>query len=140
MAGLITVADLVARPGFADIDPVEAQSLIDDASAVVRLAAQGLLDDVESPAAPPYIVKTVVTLIRRGWQNPNGHQSEQLGDYSYSAGTVGGVATMELTAREKKNVRRAVGASGVGSVTLEGDLPYQPSDSFCGTGESLLGS
>jgi hypothetical protein len=135
MAGLITVAELLARPGFENLDSVQAQALIDDASAVVRLAARGALDAVESPDAPPYIVKVMVTLVRRGGTNPMGHQSESLGDYAYTAGiSGGGVPTMELTAREKRNVRHAVGVLGVGTITLQGDLPEQLSDRFYGTG------
>jgi hypothetical protein len=141
MAGLITVADLAARPGFENLDSVQAQSLIDDASALVRLAAAPLLDDVESPDCPPAVVPVIVAMIRRGFSNPMGHQSENLGDYSYTAGTGGGVATLYLTARERKLVRRAAGKLGVGTVTLEGDLPEQPFDAYYGTGtEGLLGS
>ena len=139
--GLITVVDLVARPGFENLDSVQAQALIDDASALVRLAADPLLDAVEAPDTHPAIVAVMVTMIRRGFSNPMGHQSENLGDYAYTAGTGGGVATLYLTARERKIVRRAAGKLGAGTVTLEGDLPDQLSDTYYGTGtEGLLGS
>jgi len=129
---LITVADLLARPGFDGIDSGQAQALIDDASALVRDAATPELDDVESPNAPPAVVAVMVNMIRRGVFNPMGHQSEQLGDYGYQAGT-GGVATLYLTARERRIVRRAAGKLGASSLTMTGNLPDQLSDVYYGT-------
>jgi hypothetical protein len=125
MAGLITIDDLVAEG--VDVDPGHAAALIKRASSVIRLAARGALDLVDSPDAPDYIESLAVTLVRRGSANPMGHQSETLGDYSYSAGT-SFVATMELTAREKRNVRQAVGVLGAGSLAMTSDLPMQPSE------------
>jgi hypothetical protein len=133
MAGLITVAELIARPGFENIDSGQAQALIDDASALVRDEARGLLDDVVSPDAPPAVVAVMVNMIRRGWSNPMGHQSENLGDYAYTAGTSMGVATLYLTQREKRIVRRAVGRLSAGSLTMTGTIPDQASDEFYGT-------
>ena len=134
MTGLITAADLLARSGFDGLGDVEATTLIDDASALVRDAASPLLDDVASPDAPAAVVAVVVSMIRRGWVNPVGHQSESLGDYAYTAGTQGGVATLYLTARERKIVRRAVGKLGAGSISMSVNLPDQISDGYCGTG------
>jgi hypothetical protein len=133
MAGLITIAELIARPGFDLIDSTEAQALIDDASALVRVEARGELDAVESPDAPAAVVAVMVGMIRRGFSNPMGHQSENLGDYSYAAGTAGGVATLYLTRREAKIVRRAVGLLGAGSLQMTGTMPDQPSDAYFGT-------
>jgi hypothetical protein len=127
VAGLITVADLVARPGFDDVDSGQAEALIDDASALVRDAARDALDDVESPDTPPAVVAVLVNMIRRGWSNPLGHVQEQLGDYGYNVGG-NAVATLYLTVRERRIVRRAVGALGMGSVNMESDLPRQPSE------------
>jgi hypothetical protein len=80
------------------------------------------------------VVAVLVNMVRRGSANPLGHQSEQLGDYGYQAGTSAGVATLYLTSRERKIVRRAVGKLGVGTVELEGTMPDQPSDCYYGTG------
>lgn len=132
MAGLITVAELIARPGFESVDSTQAQALIDDASALVRDAASPLLDAVESPATPPVVVTVLVSMIRRGFSNPLGHQSENLGDYAYTAGTTGGVATLYLTSRERKLVRRAVGKLGAGTLNMTGNLPDQASDEYYG--------
>lgn len=127
MAGLLTVAELVARPGFEGLDSGQAQALIDDASALAREAARGTLDAVESPATPPAIVAVIVHMIRRGWQNPRGLAQEQLGDYSYSTGG-NAVATLYLTPRERRLVRRAAGVLGVSSLTLTSNLPLQPDE------------
>ncbi|MCI0632517.1 MAG: hypothetical protein L0206_01145 [Actinobacteria bacterium] len=131
MAGLITVAELVARPGFEGLDSGQAQALIDDASALAREAATPELDAVESPATPPAVVAVLVNMIRRGWTNPLGHAQEQLGDYSYSTGGHA-VATLYLTARERRIVRRAAGKLGVSSLTLTSNLPVQPSEPLVG--------
>lgn len=133
MAGLITVADLVASPGFEDIDSGQAETLIKRASSFVRLAARGALDDVEAPDAPDVVETIVVEMIRRGWRNPLGHNQEQLGDYGYSNPAP---ANLNLTARERRQVRQAVGALGMGSVNMESDLPRQPSETF--EGDPLL--
>lgn len=134
--GLITAADLIARPGFENLDSVQAQTLIDDASALVRLEAGTALDSVVAPNAPGAVVAVLVAMIRRGWRNPMGNASESLGDYAFTAGTSGGVATMYLTNRERRIVRRAVGGSGVSSLNMTGDLPASPLDDYyLGLGE-----
>lgn len=127
--GLITVDRLIVYPEFADIGSQHATALIDDASALVREAAQGELDAVEAPDAPAAVETVIVGMIRRGYENPRGVTQESLGDYSYSMGAAGGgVANIHLTRRERKIVRRAVGVSGVGTTTLASDLPIQPDE------------
>jgi hypothetical protein len=135
MAGLITVAELLTRPGFEGLNPGQAGALIDDASALVREAADPELDAVESPDTPPAVVAVLVNMIRRGFTNPAGHAQETLGDYSYTAGTQAGVATVYLTRRERRIVRRAAGKLGAGSLVLTGDLPVQPSELVIGLTE-----
>lgn len=127
MAGLITTTELLARPGFEGVDDGQAQASIDDASALVRLCARGLLDTVESPNTPPAVVAVVVAMVRRGLSNPLGTTQEQLGDHGRSFGGTT-AATLYLTGREKRTVRQAVGLLGVGSEPMESDLPRQPSE------------
>lgn len=139
MAGLITIDQLLARPGFESIDSAQAQALIDDASALVRDAATPELDAVNAPDAPAGVVAVMVNMIRRGLRNPLGHQSETLGDYSYAAGMGGGgVATLYLTRRERRLVRRAAGKLGASSLTMTTDLPWQPSEPSTVLGEDDL--
>jgi hypothetical protein len=135
MAGLITVAELLTRPGFEGLDSGQAGALIEDASALVRLEVQPLLDTVESPDTPPAVVAVLVSMIRRGFTNPTGNAQETLGDYSYMAGTQGGVATIQPTRREQRKLRKAVGRLGAGSLALTSDLPVQPSELAIGLTE-----
>lgn len=134
--GLITLPELLARPGFEDIDSTQAEALIEDASALVRDCVSPLLDDVEAPDTPKSVVAVLVSMIRRGSSNPLGHTQEQLGDYGYSQGGGDGIATLYLTRREKRIVRKAVGKLGAGSLNMEGDLPRQPSEVF--EGDTLI--
>lgn len=127
--GLITIADLLARPGFSDIDSTEAASLIDDASALVREATTPELDDVEAPDAPKAVVAVMANMIRRGATNPLAAAQETLGDYSRSmGGGDGGVASLYMTRRERRIVRRAAGKLGAGSLDMTGDIPRQLSE------------
>lgn len=119
---LVTHAELQQRPGFENVTEDDVSGLLEDASAEVRLVAEPELDDVESPDTPPMVRAVVVNMVRRGLTNPRGVAQETLGDYSYSAGG-SGIATLYMTRREKRLVRRAVGKLGVGTAQLEGDLP-----------------
>jgi hypothetical protein len=132
---LITTAELFARPGFDGLDSGHAAALIDDASALVRLAAAPELDAVESPATPPAVVTVVVAMVRRGFRNPMGHTQESLGDYAYSGGNN---ASLYLTKREAKIVRKAAGFDGARSVEMDGVLPVQPSEPVVGDEASVL--
>lgn len=129
MAGLVTVEFLQARPGFAGVDETELQSTIDDASALVVLACSPELDATTSDDCPPAIAAVLVNMVRRATRNPVGAAQETLGDYSYSMGSGdGGVATIYLTRRELKIVRRAAGKLGASTLAMEGYLPVQRSE------------
>ncbi|MFW6079069.1 MAG: hypothetical protein ACODAE_05570 [Gemmatimonadota bacterium] len=128
MAGLITEAEVRARPGLADADSGELAALIDDASALVRLEAEPELDDADETTTPDAVKAVLVNMIRRGLHNPHGHTQESLGDYSYSAGGNGAGATVYLTRREARIVRRAAGKLGATTLTMTGALPLQPSE------------
>lgn len=151
MAGLVTVVDLDARKVRYE-DAAQAQAAIDDASGVARTCVAPELDEVQAPdpglpaadqGVPAAVVAVVVNMVRRVIANPRALAQESLGDYSYSTGGQG-VASLLPTAREKRLLRRAVGKLGAGTLTLEGDLPLQPSDDFVGgdgvAGESPIGS
>ncbi|GAA3223223.1 hypothetical protein [Actinocorallia longicatena] len=122
MAALITVADLLARPGFGNVDESQAEAVIDDASALVADVAAPVV--LTAQTLPKSIVPVLVSMVGRGLHNPRGLQSEQLGDYGWQGG--GTAAGLYLTREETRIVRRAVGKLGVGTVTLEGDLPLPP--------------
>ena len=128
--GLVTVGDLDAR-GVEYTSVAQAEAAIDDASGIARTIVAPKLDDVDAPDTPAAVVAIVVNMVRRSISNPRALAQEQLGDYMYSTGGQG-VASLLPTAREKKLLRAAVGASGVGSMVLEADLPLQPSELFHG--------
>ena len=128
MAGLVTLEFVQARPGFGGADETELQANIDDASALVRLACKPNLDDTTSDDCPEAIAAVIVNMVRRGTSNPRGNQQETLGDYSYSAGSDGGVATIYLTKREVKIVRKASETLGATTLAMEGYLPVQRSE------------
>ncbi len=114
---LIDVADLEERLGYQVESSSQAGALIDDASALVREIAGW--DDDEPTSVPAAVVPVVVSMVRRGLDNPHGHESEQVGNYRYLGAHTTGVFA---TAREAKTIRRAAGKAGVGTVGLEGYL------------------
>jgi hypothetical protein len=139
MAGLISTDDLDAR-GIAYADTAQAQAAIDDASAVARTCVGTLLDDVETPDTPATVVAIVAGMVRRQITNPRALTQESLGDYSYSSGGDGGVASLFPTKRERQLLRRAVGALGAGSVAMEGYLPVQGTETSISETDSIIGS
>lgn len=127
MAALATWAEMSARPGFAGVEQSQAEAVAEDASGMVRDLVKPLLDEVDPPEVPASIRAVVIAMVRRGVDNPNGYASESLGDYSRSTAP-GGVATVYMTKREEKIVRRAVGLTGPGALEMTGDLPVQLSE------------
>lgn len=122
MAALITFADLQARPGFAHADQAQAESLIGDVSALVQqIAGPAVLD---AATLPPVLMPVIVSMVRRGLDNPLGVASEQTGGWMAS-----GRAGVYATRAERKVIRRAVGKLGVGTAGLEGNLPL-PNDLY----------
>lgn len=134
---LITFAELTARPGFANVDQVEAEELIEDASAHVREVANPV--ELDPAVGIPRAVKSIVVqMVRRGFDNPRGLTGEQLGDYGWQAQSAGPSGTILPTRRETKLIRRAVNKLGVNTLQLQGDLPLR--DQVFGFEDELLGS
>lgn len=130
---LVTVDDLDVR-GVEYDNILQAEAAIADASGIARASVAPFLDDVEAPDAPAAVVAIVVNMVRRVISNPRALAQEQLGDYMYSTG---GQAPASLlpTAREKKMLRKAVGAPGMGSADMAVDLPVQSSELYVNQGE-----
>lgn len=95
-----------------------AQAALDDASALVRAEAPAAGWATDPDVEPPDVVVVVVlTAATRALRNPDGAQSETIGNYSVSYGA--GLAGVWLTKNERRVVRQAVsGAGGIGSVEL----------------------
>lgn len=134
---LVTVEYVQARPGLSGVAEATLEALIEDASNLVRLAAGGVLDDVDAAGLDTAIGTTgagviraiLVNMVRRAATNPRGAGQETLGDYSYSmGGEGGGPATVYLFRSEERRVRRAVGITVPAAVQMDGYLPTQPSE------------
>lgn len=125
---LVTAAYLQALPGFGGQSDAVLEPLIEQASGLVIDAAAPYLDDTTDADCPSVVATVISSMVRRGLGNPRGAQSETLGDYSYAMGSEGGVATLYMTRREVKLVRRAVGKLGASTMPMEGYLPTQRSE------------
>lgn len=114
LKSLIEVADLEARLGrvFEGSDQERAQSVLDEASALVR-AESG--KDWVSPDDPtkivaPSIVKFItLRAAERAIRNPDGFSAETAGDYSYQRNGVSSDGALYLTDRERQLLARAAG-------------------------------
>ncbi|MCD0450772.1 hypothetical protein LO762_16465 [Actinocorallia sp. API 0066] len=123
MAALITVEQLLARPGFDGVSEAQAEAVLEDVSALVALVASPVV--LTAGTLPPAIVPVIVAAARRGLHNPRGLSGEQLGDYGWQAG--GQASTgLFLTRHEERIVRRAAGRLGAGNAGLDSDLPLPP--------------
>lgn len=122
MADLITLEQLTDRLGSSfSVDTVQATAYITDASALVRKAADGNLDDVDHTTPPPdAIVPVVVSAVRRALVNPDGAGSESIGDYRTGGLPQDGVF---LTKKERSEIRSYYGILSVGSIPLNADIP-----------------
>lgn len=127
MADLITLAQFTARVGRT-LDVSEqalAGELISDASALaINIVDDATVTDTWDAATadtvPSAVVPVVVSMVRRGMDNPHGYNQESIEGYSYSGASGDGVFA---TRQEAKMIRKAAGKSPVGALNLEGYLP-----------------
>jgi hypothetical protein len=135
---LITIAELEARTGktYADTALAQATAAIEDASALVRLIADGadFHDDADALDLPQAIRPVVVAMVRRALEVPIGAAAgltgEMVGAYRWqsasgngSGGTASGpTASLYATRREVRIIRKAAGLSSLRSVPIES--PY----------------
>lgn len=125
---LIKVGKLETRLGrtFDDPEKARAEAFIADASALIRdIADDDFLDDDGNLNVPASIVPVVVSMVRRGFDNPRGLTSETLGDYTWQA-SGNAMSGIYATRKEKIVIRRAVSKLGAGTAQLEGYLPLPP--------------
>jgi hypothetical protein len=125
VADLITVEQWTDRTGrtLSAAEQVQVEALITDASAIVVdiVNDSDLTDTWTTATAPAAIVPVVVSMVRRGFDNPSGYTSESVGSYSYSGATTSGVFA---TRDELKAIRKAAGRSGIASLHLDSDGLY----------------
>lgn len=94
LPALATIEDMEARIGHPITDPAErarAQALLDDASSLVRFVAnQDWMDDTFDPpvigVVPDVVTSITCAAALRGWYNPAGIESAQLGAVSVRYG------------------------------------------------------
>lgn len=125
---LVTVAYLQALPGFGGAEEATLDALIEQASGLVIDLVSPELDDATASTCPSVVATVISSMVRRGLGNPRGAQSETLGDYSYAMASDGGIATLYMTKREERKVRKATGRLGAGTIAMEGYLPLQRSE------------
>lgn len=125
---LVTAEYLLALPGFGGQTAETLDPLIEQASGLVIDYASPELDDTDDTTCPSVVATVISAMVRRGLGNPRGAQSETLGDYTYAMASEGGIATLYMTRREERKVRKAVGKLGAGTLAMEGYLPVQRSE------------
>lgn len=125
MAALITVEQLIARPGFDGVDEAQASAVLDDVSALVAAVAD-LAVPWTAATVPAEVVPVIVSMARRGLSNPRGLTGEQLGDYGWQSQGGAGASSLYATRNEKRIIRKAAGRLGATTVTLDSDLPLPP--------------
>lgn len=127
---LATIAGLETRIGLEvgslqGSDLARAQAALDDVSALVRAeAGQNWLSEAHNTTtvtAPPQVVAVVIRAAIREFKNPDGFQTEQLGDYSYRTENTSGVY---LTEDEKTIIRKAAGLGSAGLWTVRTPSQY----------------
>lgn len=139
MAALITVEQLLARPGFDGVDESQAEAVLDDVSALVVQIA-GIDPEWTADTVPAVVVPVIVSMARRGLANPRGLTGEQLGDYGWQAQGGGGASSLYSTRNEKRIISKAAGRLGVSSVDLDNPLPLPPYRAGGGFEDQLLDS
>lgn len=129
MADLITIDQFEARTGrsLTASQVTQATALISDASALAVdiVGDSDITDawDVDTPGTvPASVVPVVVSMVRRGMDNPHGFTGESNPGYSYTGASGVGVFAERY---EVRAIRKAAGTSGVAALNLDSHLPYR---------------
>lgn len=120
MALLVSRSQYEARVGktFTGTKAAQVEAFLEDASEIVKYHADGELDDATLLTLPKAIVPVIVAMVSRGLHNPRGHESEKIGDYSYSGG-----GSLFATEEEIAVIQRSAGVSAIGSVEMTAPMP-----------------
>ena len=131
MADLITTAQFEARTGrtLTASQTTQVEALISDASALVidivnDSDVTDLWTTITPATIPGAIVPVVVSMVRRGVDNPNGYVQSSIDDFSFSYGRSGSSGIF-ATRDEVRAIRKAVSSSGVNSLNLDSHLPVR---------------
>jgi len=117
---LLSVEELLRRPGFEGVDQAQAETVLEDVSALVIQIASCVDPPWTDETVPPAVIPVIVAMARRALLNPMGKIGETLGDYTWqTAGQSVGI----MTAAERRIIRQAAGCLGAASVSLSADVP-----------------
>lgn len=120
-----TLVEFAARihGGIDDTDEPRAQAALDDASTLIRDAADKtwVTDDELDDPIPDVLRIVCLAAARRAFNNPDGIRSESAGSYSVSLADSSG--DVYLTKKEEARVRAAAGKAGLGSIGLTTGIP-----------------
>lgn len=138
MTQYVTASQFAARIGreLTATELTQVNALLQDASDLVDLAAKPVvIDPADVVNGEPLgsLIPIIVSMVRRTWDNPNGHTQEQIGDYMWQA-----LGDITATKREYRLIRRAVGRLGAGTVSLEADAPFNPNFTWGWSDDSLV--
>lgn len=129
LPALVSLDDFALRlGGIAAADEDRAQAALNDASALIRAEAVSedwVDDDGGLEEVPDVIVTICVAVAIRAFRNPDGVRQETIGNYSVAYADT--TTAVYLTHGERREIRRAVGITGLGSISLEGEWTLNPS-------------
>jgi hypothetical protein len=127
LPALVSLDDFALRVSVSASDEERAQACLDDASALIRAEA-GDEDWVDADGAletvPDVIVAICVAVAVRAFRNPDGVRQETIGNYSVAYADTS--TAVFITPGERRMIRRAVGLTGISSVSLEGEWTINP--------------
>lgn len=129
MAMYVSVSDLEDRLGvtFDDDDLVKIVSLIDDAEAVLDLAAGSLAARIEHGRTSAHLVKIVVcNMVSRLLRNPDGLRGETYPEYAYVVDPAASSSWLTITRDDKKllGIRRGAVSVPMGDDALRRPLRF----------------
>lgn len=108
------------------------EAFASDASALIRQAAgSDLVDSYGDLDAPAGILPVAFRVVQRAIENPLGHDSQTVGNFTWRKETRTGAAAVYLTDEDVSDINAAMGRTGFVSV------PYS-SFPLPGDGETLL--
>lgn len=128
LPALVSLDDFALRlGGIAAVDEDRAQAALNDASALIRAEAgteDWVDDDGGLEEVPDVIVAVCVAVAVRAFRNPDGVRQETIGNYSVAYADTS--TAVYLTPGERRTIRRAVGLTGLSSISLEGEWTTNP--------------
>lgn len=128
MTSLVTPGFVTTRLGetVTSTELTQIAAFIEDASGMVLDVGNPDWDPDDNDNLPPAAVKSVVfQMVRRALKNPDGFQTESIGDYRYGRDESVAVGGVMMTKDEYNTVRRAAAKSNVSTVGVRRPNAYE---------------